>query len=149
MIEMALRAKYPPKTGEKLIATNAWAKFYNEHVLDATTNTNLCIAAAALSRKLGCTENQKVIMGNLETLYNRLSHPVHHRTLVGYRNGLYCGGDETAVGCANAIAVKMLQDDPVVKSTGALAFDIIFLDQNCKPKLIFTSDDRDTIIDFE
>jgi hypothetical protein len=43
----------------------------------------------------------------------------------------------------------MLQDDPVVKSTGALAFDIIFLDQNCKPKLIFTSDDRGTIIDFE
>jgi hypothetical protein len=145
MIEMALRAKYPPKQGGTFNATGAWDKFLKECVLDASKQ-QLCPAAAVLSRKLGCTEHPKVIVGDLETLYNRISYPLHHRKFLTYRSGLYCGGDATTMGCANAIAVKMLQDDSDVQRSGALAFDIIYLDPNLKPTLIFAA--NNTIVNY-
>jgi hypothetical protein len=119
LMEAALRAKYLPSKG-RFVATEAWNTFFQDHVLD-TAQKILCGKAAALSRKLGCTENSTVLRDNLATLYGRASHLVHHRRFVGFRPGLYCGGDYTTLGCASAVAIKMLQDDEDVKKTGACA----------------------------
>ena len=88
LMEIALRAKYPPEHGKKFVATVAWARFYKEHVLDAAAD-KLGAAAATIARDLGCPEHSNVLKGNLETLYNRLSQPLHHRKFAGYRSGLY------------------------------------------------------------
>jgi hypothetical protein len=143
LMEAALRAKYLPSKG-RFVATEAWNTFFQDHVLD-TAQKILCGKAAALSRKLGCTENSTVLRDNLATLYGRASHLVHHRRFVGFRPGLYCGGDYTTLGCASAVAIKMLQDDEDVKKTGVLACDITYLDEKFNPKCVFKADN--TVVD--
>jgi len=143
LIEIALRAKYSPEDGRRFVATVAWARFYREHAVDAD---QLGAAAATIARNLGCPEHSNVLRGNLETLYNRLSQPLHHRKFAGFRSGLYCGGDESTVGSANAIALKLLQDDPDVKRSTVLAYDITYLDHNFQPTHIFKADN--TVVRF-
>ena len=51
---------------------------------------------------------------------------MHNRLRIsGFAAGICCGGD--SAGCANAIAVKLLQDDLDVQAAGLLTDDVLFL----------------------
>jgi hypothetical protein len=120
MIEIALAAKYPT-----LRTTAArWSKFYETHVVDAFGL--LLSEPEKIMLAIDCTLQAPAVRDDLKTVFNRLSDSVHNRLRIpGFVAGICCGGD--SAGCANAIAVKLLQDDPDVQAAGLLADDVLFL----------------------
>jgi hypothetical protein len=120
MIEIALAAKYP-----KLRNTSArWNKFYETHVVDASGQ--LLGEPEKIMLAIDCTLQASAVRDDLKTVFNRLSDSVHNRLRIsGFAAGICCGGD--SAGCANAIAVKLLQDDLDVQAAGLLTDDVLFL----------------------
>ncbi|KAG8457989.1 hypothetical protein KFE25_012660 [Diacronema lutheri] len=141
LIVSALRAKYPVKAGTPFPAKAAWARFFKEHVLDATTN-ELCATVAAIANELGRADPPNVLQGDLETLLERLPPVMHSHQFAfpGFPPGLYCGGGAKVLGSTNAIAVKVLQDDPDVVSAGVLAHNITCLDKTYEPAHVLMAD---------
>ena len=120
MLEIALAAKYP-----KLRNTSArWNKFYETHVVDASGQ--LLGEPEKIMLAIDCSLQASAVRDDLKTVFNRLSDSVHTRLRIsGFAAGICCGGD--SAGCANAIAVKLLQDDLDVQAAGLLTDDVLFL----------------------
>ena len=120
MLEIALAAKYP-----KLRNTSArWNKFYETHVVDASGQ--LLGEPEKIMLAIDCSLQASAVRDDLKTVFNRLSDSVHTRLrITGFAAGICCGGD--SAGCANAIAVKLLQDDLDVQAAGLLTDDVLFL----------------------
>ena len=120
MLEIALAAKYP-----KLRNTSArWNKFYETHVVDASGQ--LLDEPEKIMLAIDCSLQASAVRDDLKTVFNRLSDSVHTRLrITGFAAGICCGGD--SAGCANAIAVKLLQDDLDVQAAGLLTDDVLFL----------------------
>jgi hypothetical protein len=120
MIEIALAAKYPTVRS----ASARWNKFYETHVVDASGQ--LLGEPEKIMLAIDCTLHASAVRDDLKTIFNRLSDLVHNRLHIsGFAAGICCGGDSS--GCANAIAVKLLQDDLDVQAAGLLTDDVLFL----------------------
>jgi hypothetical protein len=160
LIELALKAKYAPLIAERetnknlkpLSTTELLLKFHKEHVLDKAGK--LRPQVKELMSVLGCKERDKVMSDNIKTMYSRLSVAVHNGpVLPNVREpGFCCGGDANSGGCANAILIKLLQDDPDVHAAGVIRFDIPVLGEKLThkntfaPYIVTTADDEMTIV---
>jgi hypothetical protein len=160
LIEWALKAKSAPLLAERetnkklrpLSTTELLYKFHKENVLDKAGK--LRPQVKELMSVLGCKERDRVISDDIKTMYSRLSVAVHNGpVLPNVREpGFCCGGDANSGGCANAILIKLLQDDPDVHAAGVIRFDIPVLDEKLThkntfaPYIITTADDEMTII---
>ncbi|KAG8466472.1 hypothetical protein KFE25_002228 [Diacronema lutheri] len=133
LLEVALQLKYPRLLNAKgnsftPTTTQRAKRFYAEHIIDA--NGELRAVVKNVAKALGCTASDEVIQSNLATIYARLCNSVHNRLeMKGLGPGIYCGGDETSVGCENGIFLKLLQEDPDVQAAGSLLIrELNFMD---------------------
>ncbi|KAG8466474.1 hypothetical protein KFE25_002230 [Diacronema lutheri] len=133
LLEVALQLKYPRLLNAKgnsftPTTTQRAKRFYAEHIIDA--NGELRAVVKNVAKALGCTASDEVIQSNLATIYARLCNSVHNRLeMKGLGPGIYCGGDETSVGCENGILLKLLQEDPDVQAAGSLLMrELNFMD---------------------
>jgi hypothetical protein len=163
LIEWALKAKYAPLIAERetnkklrpLSTTELLYKFHKENVLDKAGK--LRPQVKELMSVLGCKERDRVISDDIKTMYSRLSVAVHNGpVLPNVREpGFCCGGDANSGGCANAILIKLLQDDPDVHAAGVIRFDIPVLDEKLThkntfaPYIITTADDDEMTIIYD
>mmetsp|Transcript_7246 Transcript_7246/g.18866 ORF Transcript_7246/g.18866 Transcript_7246/m.18866 type:complete len:108 (+) Transcript_7246:271-594(+) len=88
---------------------------------------------------IGCDERGTVTKDNMRTIYNRLSIKVHTKQ-PDVAAGFCCGGDVSMSGFANAIALKMLQDDADVIEGSLLNRDLHYLNTEFKHTHTFMPD---------
>ncbi|KAG8466461.1 hypothetical protein KFE25_002217 [Diacronema lutheri] len=145
LLEVALQLKYPRLLTAKgksftPITTQRAKRFYAEHIIEA--NGELRAVVKNVAKALGCTASDEVIQSNLATIYARLCNSVHNRLeMKGLGPGIYCGGDETSVGCENGILLKLLQEDPDMRAAGNLLMrELNFLDSSLAHVCTFKPD---------
>ncbi|KAJ1636674.1 hypothetical protein T492DRAFT_901547 [Pavlovales sp. CCMP2436] len=88
---------------------------------------------------IGCDERGTVTKDNMRTIYNRLSIKVHTKQ-PDVAAGFCCGGDVSMSGFANAIALKMFQDDADVIEGSLLNRDLHYLNTEFKHTHTFMPD---------
>ena len=131
LLEWGLTLKYPGMSGT---FTSKWERFCKEKIV---VNGTLQAAPRELIKQLKCDEKAAVIADNLQTLYNRQSALTHSYDEPRAGPGWACGGGLAEIGCASAIAIKMLLDDVDVQRHGVYPKSIQYIAGNRVPFCTF------------
>jgi hypothetical protein len=137
LIELGLDTLERRSAGSEATVAQLWDAFYKEHVIDE--EGNLLPTDKALRRTLGCTEEESVTADNLKAILRvRGAHPGLFKRIVQGRldPGFCCGGGAEHAGCANGIAIHLLQK----QGLPPLRTDIKYIDQSFKQTHIFRFD---------
>jgi hypothetical protein len=132
LIERGLEALYPPPPNGKWSSTTArYAQFLKDHVV-TSDGKQLRVEVKKLAADLKCKENLKTVVGDCNSLYDRLWTKVHDSMADSSIRGWLCGG--STAGCANTIVTYLLQG----LAPGTLPSEITVVNQDFEPVWILS-----------